>query len=268
MFYREVNGMTPTEFNIWFENSGEVNKLTGQFIREFRSVYNDDELLKITKAISKITNKEVNTSDLVRANINSFSKAKTFTYSTSVMEKLGEYSKLVKSDPMSIEKHFKGFLSDIRTLNDQTTNWTKTEFSLMTDKINSAKQMSDWWIDDNVVNLTYKTKEDNRVRTDHQLLDLITLPKTHKFWYTHTPPLTWNCRCKVVVTEADPNLRGIVDVTTKGELKDITELFNEAEGTNDKSIRTSLIKSVMDGNDHPLIGKSHPYYKNYQKNEL
>lgn len=59
--------------------------------------------------------------------------------------------------------------------------------------------------------LTYKTREDGRVRAEHAPWNNVTLPIDHAWWKTHYPPNGWKCRCFVFPmrqkeVDADPNL--------------------------------------------------------------
>jgi len=44
----------------------------------------------------------------------------------------------------------------------------------------------------------YRTMNDSRVRTSHQILNGVYLPKANAFWGDHFPPNGWRCRCKAV----------------------------------------------------------------------
>lgn len=54
-------------------------------------------------------------------------------------------------------------------------------------------------------NLRYETAGDERVRTDHRLLDGAVHPVSADFWDTWMPPNGWRCRCKVVQTDQPAN---------------------------------------------------------------
>ena len=47
-------------------------------------------------------------------------------------------------------------------------------------------------------NLQYRTAGDDRVRPDHQALNLTTPPFDDSFWNSYLPPLGWRCRCTTV----------------------------------------------------------------------
>lgn len=46
--------------------------------------------------------------------------------------------------------------------------------------------------------IRYITKHDERVRASHAVFDGVTLPIDDAFWNTHTPPLGYRCRCRLV----------------------------------------------------------------------
>lgn len=46
--------------------------------------------------------------------------------------------------------------------------------------------------------LRYVTKRDERVRVSHRVFDNVTLPIDDPFWHSHTPPLGYRCRCRLV----------------------------------------------------------------------
>jgi SPP1 gp7 family putative phage head morphogenesis protein len=50
---------------------------------------------------------------------------------------------------------------------------------------------------DTLTHLVLRTMEDDRVRSEHEELDGVTLPKDDPFWDEHVPPLDYNCRCRV-----------------------------------------------------------------------
>lgn len=49
--------------------------------------------------------------------------------------------------------------------------------------------------DDTLTHVQYMSTEDDRVRTTHQALNGIILPKGDPFWLRHWPPWEWGCRC-------------------------------------------------------------------------
>nr|WP_294866550.1 hypothetical protein [uncultured Pseudogulbenkiania sp.] len=51
-------------------------------------------------------------------------------------------------------------------------------------------------------------------RPEHRLLEGVVLPKTHPFWPTHTPPLDYGCRCKLLFTNEEGLKAAGLTVTT------------------------------------------------------
>ena len=68
---------------------------------------------------------------------------------------------------------------------------------------------------DDGIYLRYTTMLDNRVRYSHRLLHGIILPRNHPFWETHTPPIDFGCRCRVMPLSADMIKQKGLSVTTK-----------------------------------------------------
>lgn len=46
--------------------------------------------------------------------------------------------------------------------------------------------------------LRYVTRDDDRVRAQHQAWHNVVLPVDDPFWHTHYPPNGWRCRCRVI----------------------------------------------------------------------
>ena len=56
-------------------------------------------------------------------------------------------------------------------------------------RLQAAKHTHPW--------LRYVTRDDGRVRPQHQAWHNVTLPVDDAFWQTHFPPNGWRCRCRV-----------------------------------------------------------------------
>lgn len=89
-------------------------------------------------------------------------------------------------------------------------------------------------------NLKYITAGDERVRESHRLLDNIVRPVDDPFWDTHTPPLGWLCRCKLIQT--DEASTGVPDLS---EVK-IPKGLRQNPGKTGK----------LFGDDHPYFNHS------------
>lgn len=88
------------------------------------------------------------------------------------------------------------------------------------DAAGNQAQMAEWWNEAKrrydrtpglYPNLKYVTANDERVRESHRALDGIVRPFNDPFWHSHTPPIGYGCRCKLVQTdgpasEGDPDL--------------------------------------------------------------
>jgi SPP1 gp7 family putative phage head morphogenesis protein len=86
-------------------------------------------------------------------------------------------------------------------------------------------------------NLKYVTAGDERVRQSHRVLDGIVRPVNDLFWNTHTPPLGWGCRCKLIQVD-EP----VTEAPDLGDLK-IAKGFDQNPGKTFK-----------------LFGDNHPYF--------
>lgn len=84
-----------------------------------------------------------------------------------------------------------------------TANRLKLAYDLHLHGAYMGARMAAFQADDLVVNLTLVTAFDESVRPNHRRLHGITLPKGHQFWYTHTPPLGYRCRCRLRASEAE-----------------------------------------------------------------
>lgn len=94
----------------------------------------------------------------------------------------------------------------------------KTEHQLA---IASAQSISDWqgYEDDDL--LQYSAVMDQRTRHEHAALNGLTLPKTDKLWNSITPPLGYNCRCRLIVV---PNgKKSKITATERKECKAIPD---------------------------------------------
>lgn len=84
-----------------------------------------------------------------------------------------------------------------------TTDFQERYFKVEYDTaVNSAYLAARWQEFDDDDILVFQTAGDSRVRDSHKKLDGVALPKSHNFWKTFYPPLSWNCRCTVVTTHS------------------------------------------------------------------
>lgn len=56
--------------------------------------------------------------------------------------------------------------------------------------------------------LRFEAVRDDKVRDNHLALDGITLPVNHEFWDSHTPPLGFNCRCRLLSLSKEEAAQG------------------------------------------------------------
>lgn len=79
----------------------------------------------------------------------------------------------------------------------------------------SAGRMARGASNPDVTHYLYRTMRDSAVRPEHRLLEGVVLPKTHEFWKTHTPPLDYHCRCKLLFTNEAGLREAGLTVTTE-----------------------------------------------------
>lgn len=59
--------------------------------------------------------------------------------------------------------------------------------------------------------MVYKTKDDGKVRPQHEAWHNVALPVDHPWWDTHYPPCDWECRCQTVsMTRGQAARRGLI----------------------------------------------------------
>lgn len=90
--------------------------------------------------------------------------------------------------------------------------------------------------------LRYVTKRDERVRSEHRLLDWIVKKVEDPFWKIYTPPNGWYCRCRLEKLQSS----GITATNTIGLNlhKAVPSIFE---------FNSALEREVF--------SKKHPYYK-------
>jgi len=182
------------------------------------------------------------TNRLIRANVNDFTKSKSFYVTSKLIDTSKQFDNL---DDFRLKAY---------SIMDQYYNeFGNVELDVMVRKVDAAKQMADWWSDDKIDLIQFRTQRDNRVRPSHSQLEGITRPKTDKFWIKYSPPLEYNCRCVL-----RPVKEGITTKPTAQELE-ITESQVH------KDIRLSTIYLLKENSIRSLIGNDHPYLKLYDK---
>lgn len=66
--------------------------------------------------------------------------------------------------------------------------------------------------DEDSTHWVYRTMRDERVRSSHQVLNGVALPKDDPWWDEHYPPNGWRCRCKAYAT----NEQGLSRLESRG----------------------------------------------------
>ena len=140
---------------------------------------------------------------------------------------------------------FKQACADINAKFNNT--WLRTEY----DTAIASAQMSSKWQEflkneKEMPFLRYSTVGDERVRTEHALLDGIIRRITDAFWRTHYPPNGWKCRCDVdqLATSSAKETENLPNVP-------INPLF-----------KTNLAQSGL------IFPKGHPYYDGVPVDEI
>lgn len=103
------------------------------------------------------------------------------------------------TDEKGVLKPFNQFLNDAKTINaEYNHNFLRSEYNQAVQSAQIAAKWHDVQSRKNLVNLQYRTANDERVRAEHRRLHGVTLPVDDPFWNQFTPPLGWNCRCTIV----------------------------------------------------------------------
>ena len=103
------------------------------------------------------------------------------------------------TDEKGVLKPFNQFLNDAKTINaEYNHNYLRSEYNQAVQSAQIAAKWHDVQSRKDLVNLQYRTANDERVRAEHRRLHGVTLPVDDPFWKQFTPPLGWNCRCTIV----------------------------------------------------------------------
>jgi SPP1 gp7 family putative phage head morphogenesis protein len=186
--------------------------------------------------------------ELIRENIRQFSNAKTFYVADSVRDHLKKMDPLKKGDIQEVIKEVKEYFH--LHFNEYTT----VEKQLIENKLQVAKQYTEWWADDSIDMLEYVTKKDSSVRRSHAQLQGIVAPKGSSIWAKYTPPLEWNCRCVLMPTnkaktKQNMNSKEINESSVFDEIR-----YSTAHLLNDASLKTQR---------QSVIHHTHPYFERY-----
>lgn len=173
----------------------------------------------------------------MRDNIYVFSGCKTFA-------ELRELSDLLIDGKGEI-KSFSKFFQDVRQVhNTYNKAYLESEYLLATQSARAASYWQEIEKDGDEFNLQYRTAGDDKVRLDHQALDMITLPPSDVFWSKYYPPNGWRCRCTAIQVRKS---RYPVSDSAKA-----IESGNEATGE---------MFRFNPGKDKTVFPSHHPYFK-------
>ncbi len=114
--------------------------------------------------------------------------------------------------------------------------------------------------------LQYRTAGDERVRSSHAAMNLITLPMSDSFWDTYFPPNGWGCRCNVVqVLKSRYEKSDSKKAIQKGDASMIAT--NKNGEINEKATAANKTWKFNPGKQAAVFPKSHPYYKVQERYE-
>lgn len=162
-------------------------------------------------------------------------------------QELTEVSSLLMGDDGNIKPYHK-FEQEVTKIDDTyNRNYLYSEYHFARQ---SAQSAAGWH---NMVkgkgdryNIQYRSAGDDRVRPEHQLLDMTTLPESDKFWSKFYPPNGWRCRCTAVQVAKD-----------KYPISDSDEVYSEAmEATSNPK---EAIFRFNPGMDKKIYPPKHPY---------
>lgn len=167
---------------------------------------------------------------------------------------LFDASRLLTNDDGSI-RTFHEFQQAVETIyQDYNINYLDAE---RTFALTAAQQAANWIdIEENgdKYNLQYRTAMDEKVRTQHQAMEGITLPAADDFWSMYYPPNGWRCRCVAVQVNKG-----------KYEQSDSSKAIEAGEAAttkiNSAGKNTLEIFRFNPGRDKVIFPPHHPYYK-------
>lgn len=184
-----------------------------------------------------------------RTNLFAFSGAKTLVE----MQELSQLLTDDNGDPLPFDK-FKELAKSIHET--YNVNYLRAEYNAAV----ASSQMASNWISyeeakDEYPYLRYDTAGDERVRQSHAALDGKIIPIDDPSWDTIFPPNGWNCRCDV--TQVHSSYKGKVYNSNKlsGAIKKVVS-------------ETPSIFRQNPGKTGIIFTEHHPYFKDYNQNEL
>jgi SPP1 gp7 family putative phage head morphogenesis protein len=193
---------------------------------------------------------EFETVRYLKANITTFSAAKTFQSILDIQSQLLDENGNIRSF-----RDFEQRAAKIESLYNKA--WLRAEYRTTINQARSAKNWDRYTSQKNTFPyLRYETKDDSKVRPEHASMDGITLPVEDPFWNQYFPPNGWNCRCTITqIRKATPTKLDQIGTTNDGtpEFKDIT--------LPDQLFRLNSGKHQVIFVDDKQKGLSHPYFK-------
>jgi SPP1 gp7 family putative phage head morphogenesis protein len=151
------------------------------------------------------------------------------------------------TDEKGVLKPFNQFLNDAKTINaEYNHNYLRSEYNQAVQSAQIAAKWHDVQSRKDLVNLQYRTANDERVRAEHRRLHGVTLPVDDPFWEQFTPPLGWNCRCTIVEVLKDD----YPESDSQGSIATATQITDKPK---DKIFRFNP------GIEKAVFPKKHPY---------
>ena len=152
------------------------------------------------------------------------------------------------TDEKGVLKPFNQFLNDAKTINaEYNHNYLRSEYNQAVQSAQIAAKWHDVQSRKDLVNLQYRTANDERVRAEHRRLHGVTLPVDDPFWKQFTPPLGWNCRCTIVEVLKDD----YPESDSQGSIATATQITDKPK---DKIFRFNP------GIEKAVFPKRHPYF--------
>jgi len=160
----------------------------------------------------------------IRNNIYAFAAAKSFSAIKAMTDSLLDVNGELKK--------FSDFKRDALAIHEQyNVDWLKSEY----DHAVASAQQASLWLDfekniDIMPYLTYSTAGDDRVRSEHIILDGTTRPVKDIFWATHYPPNGWRCRCAALQSNDDAAVTSERVAKNRADAAKLAPMFNTNVG--------------------------------------
>lgn len=133
-------------------------------------------------------------------------------------------------------------------------NYLNAEYNFAASAAQMAAKWNDFEQDGDQYHLQFRTADDEKVRTSHEVLHNTTLPPSDPFWNEYMPPLDWNCRCTVVQVLKD-----------KYPLSNSTEAIGKGQKATTRLGKDGVNRAAMfrfnPGKQKVIYPEKHPYFK-------